>query len=188
MPLMRLGDFIFNSYTTNFQESVKRYSWEWVERDKLAGENSLNNGGVKAPIRILTGTIFHDLQLNINILNTINTLFGNQSLEQLKRMGDASARSGESYPLFDGIGRNLGRWVIVDLNVQESKHNQYGVAIKQEFTMELKQDIEATRLSVNTLLDYDVLKVSADNMFIVKTKEGLKGISDAATKVSDYLF
>ncbi len=188
MPLMRLGDFIFNSYTTNFQESIKRYSWEWTERDKLAGENSLNNAGVKAPIRILTGTLFHDLQLNVDVVRVINNLFGNQSLEQLKRMGDASARSGESYPLFDGIGRNLGKWVIVDLNVQESKYNQYGVPIKQEFTLELKQDIEATRLSVNTLLDYDVLKVSADNMFITKTKEGLRGIAETTTRVSDFLF
>lgn len=184
MPLMRLGDFIFNTETTNFQTTTERYSWDWNERAKLFGEDSLRNSGRKAPTKTLSGTVYHVFGLDLSVATTINNLFGNQSLEQLKLMGD----SGEAYSLFDGIGRNLGKWVIIDLNINKNKFNSLGIGIKQDFTLELKQDIDLTRMTVNTLLDQDVLKVSADSVFVTNVNKGIRGVSSSVTNTVDTIF
>ncbi len=175
MPLMRLGDFIFTADSTNFQRVNEKESYDWTTQEKLVADNSLRWAGKKSSTKILNGILYSDFS---NILS-LNDLFGNQSVEELVRMGD----SGQSFSLFDGIGRNLGKWVIKDINVGKEFYNQFGVPLKQEFTLELEKDLEDSRSTRNTLLDLGVLTVSRDNLFVQDGTRALRGISNTLDRV-----
>lgn len=140
--LLRLGKFKFTVPTVSYETFVKKLSADWTRQKKYRSPNSQHWGGMNSIEGTLQGTIYTELDL-------AGGPIGTTQLNNLVKM----MRAGKSYSLVTGIGVNLGKWIIKDLEINESFHYSNGIPRKQTFTLNIEQDMLSTSNIKDTFLD-----------------------------------
>ena len=81
--------------------------------------------------------------------------------------------SGQSWNLVDGVGRNMGKWVIKSFNINEEKFYDNGLPRKQTFTLELEKDLKESRTVEDILVDQNLIRVTQNNTFVERARDSL---------------
>lgn len=123
---MALGGFIFGLSRDFAYERLERSSsGGWVDLDIVASKPKTHQTGQDLETLRLSGKAARGS--------------GMGRLDELRAMIDAR----RPYPLVDGIGRNWGRWRIDKVNEQQSSVIDDGTAMLIEWSVELKEFVNA---------------------------------------------
>lgn len=121
--MMRLGSFGFSMTTAAYQEFQRRTSYKWASNERFGKDDALQATGYGPDTITLPGTIYPEFFSGTEQVNTLRDL-----AEQL-----------EPQTLIDGRGNMLGQWVIEEVEERGTFFGPAGVALKQEFTVQLRR-------------------------------------------------
>lgn len=123
---MALGGFIFGLATEFPYDRLERSSsGGWVDLDIIASK----------PKSHQTGQGLEELRLSGKAMRAT----GMARLDQLRELQNART----PHPLVDGIGRNWGRWRVDKVSESQSNIIDDGTAMLIEWTLELKEFVNA---------------------------------------------
>lgn len=123
---MALGGFIFGLSRGFAYERLERSSsGGWVDLDIVASKPKTHQTGQDLETLRLSGKAARAL--------------GMERLDELRAMID----SRRPFPLVDGVGRNWGRWRIDKVNEQQSSVIDDGTAMLIDWSVELKEFVNA---------------------------------------------
>lgn len=125
MILMKLGEYAFEITTTAHSKLSKKAQWRWKDIERLGQTSVLHYGGRDPRSITLDGAIFTQLA-------------GEDGLTAFDRL-EAEADKGEPLLLVDALGNNLGRWVIVSVDMDETGIRQDNTARRIDFKLEIKK-------------------------------------------------
>lgn len=120
--MMSLGGFTFELETLAHQKLVLSQSWRWAEQARITRDAALQYVGRNPGEIDLDGVIYPTFKGDL------------ADIEQLRQMAD----EGQPQMLVDGMGRVLGKWVIVEIGDTRSVFIDDGRARKVEFRIKLK--------------------------------------------------
>lgn len=121
--MMILGPFIFGLSTAAPQEVTRDTSYRWPAQDVFGSQQALQFTGWGEDKITLTGVIYPEFS------------GGTGQLDAMRGTAD----TGVPLTLIDGRGNIIGDYVIENINERQSIFAGAGVALKQEFTMQLKR-------------------------------------------------
>jgi phage protein U len=120
--MMSLGGFTFELETLAHQKLVYSQSWRWPEQARITRDSALQFVGRNPGEIDLDGVIYPTFKGDL------------ADVESLRGMADA----GKPQMLVDGMGRVLGKWVIVEVGDTRTVFVDDGRARKVEFRIKLK--------------------------------------------------
>lgn len=178
MPLLRLGRFVFEAAGPSYEAISKNYTYEWTKQKRLRSDNTLYWAGIDAYTINLSGTVYPE-SLFRGRAGNVEQFLGTESLTELRRMGD----SGQSWSLVDGVGRNLGKWVIKSFDINEEMFFENGLPRKQKFTLQLEKDLKDSRTVEDILVDQNLIRVTQNNTFVERARDGLSTTNRVVNEV-----
>ena len=179
MPLMILGDFVFESAGRSYESLNKRIAFEWSKQKRLRADNTLYWAGTDSYTIDLSGTVYPLAKRKNGITGSIERV-GINTFQELESMGE----SGNAWNLIDGLGRNLGRWVIKSIEITEEYFNTDGSPKKQGFNMQLEKDIQDSRRVENTLINTGRIAV-VDNQTFIPPNENILRTSEPVSLATE---
>lgn len=124
---MALGEFVFGLATGFPYERLERKTaGGWMDLDVIYSK----------PLSHQTGQALEDLRLS----GKAQLAAGMDAVERLRAMANAR----QPYTLVDGVGRVRGRWRIESVSEQQTRVLDDGTALLLEWTLELKEFVNAT--------------------------------------------
>ena len=124
--MLAIGDFQFSVDAAQYQELEKKHSWRWVTYQRVNQKSASQYQGPDASEINLNGTIYIE---------------NSSDLEQIKNM-KAEGDKGEALRLISGssgLGRDWGRWCMLELIEKHLHHLTDGTPLKQEFSIRFKE-------------------------------------------------
>jgi len=122
MTQLALGDFVFSLTDNSAYEKLSRNSkGGWVKQSLVNAKPIKHNTGQPLQTQTIKGRYFGAV--------------GMANLDALR----ALQATREPLVMVDGIGQNLGRWTIEDINEQQSKVIDDGTAMTIDFTVMLEE-------------------------------------------------
>lgn len=122
MPLAKLGNFTFEMETAVFQEIRRTRAWTWASQERIKNRPAHQFTGPGQENITLPGSIFPAWKGKTSSLKTLET----------------AADAGTPFFLILGTGKNLGRWTITNIEINESFLLPDGSARKIDFTLTLQ--------------------------------------------------
>lgn len=124
MPLMALGQFIFEIRTAPYQELRRRTEYRWASQPRIGARPAHQYLGPGEDTITLTGTLYPELTGGPVQLNEIR----------------AMAAQGKAWIMMAGNGDKLGHWFIESVEETNSLFFADGTPRKIEFQIALKLD------------------------------------------------
>lgn len=121
--MMQLGSFQFGIPTAAYQELNRRTAYRWAQQDLYGRLPGLQNTGPGEDTMTLSGVIYPEYR------------GGFTQVEQMRSL----AGRGQPQLLVSGTGQIMGRWVIESVEEKQGTFAAFGLARKQEFTLQLKR-------------------------------------------------
>lgn len=121
--MMQLGSFQFGITTAAYQELSRRTEYRWAQQDLYGRLPGLQFTGPGEDTMTLDGVIYPEYRGGTGQLNQMRGLAGR----------------GVPQMLVSGLGQIMGRWVIESVDEKQGTFAAYGVARKQEFTLQLRR-------------------------------------------------
>lgn len=139
--MMQLGPFQFELgrvAPTNWSE---KHSYNWATKER-AGINPVQAAvAVGLKTMSLRGTVYTTYEAAP--LTNITGMVGAARFEPLK----IAAEKMEPLFLITGRGKILGKWVVTDIEIDHSVPTDDGLALKQDFTVNIRSYDESVNLS-----------------------------------------
>ena len=120
--MMSLGSFQFELETLAHQKLVYSQSWRWPEQARITRDSALQYVGRNPGEIDLDGVIYPTYKGKLSDIETLRSL----------------ADEGKPKLLVDGMGRVLGKWVIVEVGDTRTVFVDDGRARKIEFRIKIK--------------------------------------------------
>ncbi|WP_321392861.1 phage tail protein [Emcibacter sp.] len=120
--MMALGEFRFSVNTAAFQELRRVSQYNWQSQNVVGSNPVLQFTGAGEQTITLPGVIYPEYKGGLGQLDTMRALAG----------------KGEPLIMMDGLGRNMGKWVIVTVEETQTRFIESGIPLKQQFTLSLK--------------------------------------------------
>ena len=124
MPLLALGQFVFEIKTAPYEELRRRTDYRWGSQNRIGAPPSHQFMGRGEDTITLQGTLYPEIT------------GGPVQLEKLREMGD----KGETWILMSGAGNKLGHWFIESVEETQTVLFSDGTPRKIQFTLQLKRD------------------------------------------------
>ncbi|KFA98772.1 phage tail protein [Vibrio sp. ER1A] len=121
--MMALGEYRFSIDTAALQTLSETHSWRWADHNVAGQKPKSEFIGADLSTINLQGTIYPHYRGGLG------------QTDAMKAEGD----KGEPLRMVDGLGRDWGNWTIRELQVDRSKLWRQGIALKMDFTIELKE-------------------------------------------------
>ena len=121
--MLALGDFRFSVDTAAYQQLRKVASWRWAKKDTASGKPGLDYIGPDLQEVNMNGTIYPHYKGGLG------------QVSKMKIMGD----SGTPQRLVNGLGNDLGLWVISRLQENQNQFCDWGVPLKIDFDLSLME-------------------------------------------------
>lgn len=119
--MMSLGMFIFSLPTLAYQDLARRTDWRFSTTSRVGARAASQGVGPGEDRITLTGVLLPDVAGDM------------ASIDTLRRMGDTL----DAHRLVDGLGRQLGDWVIDSIDETQSNFFEDGVARKTDFKLDI---------------------------------------------------
>jgi phage protein U len=128
--LLQLGGFTFavNDVAPQTIGRSTEYRWAWI--DLLGAESAGQFTGPGEDTITLEGVIYPEFASQF-----FQSFFRADPLERLRDL----AAAGLPVPLVDGLGKNHGQWVVLNVSQTSGPFFQAGVARKITFTVSLRK-------------------------------------------------
>lgn len=124
MPLMALGQFVFEIKTAPYQELRRRSEYRWSSQPRIGARPSHQFMGQGEDTINLSGTLYPELT------------GGPVQLNKLREM----AGQGATWIMMSGAGEKMGHWFIESVEETQSLFFSDGTPRKIEFSVALKMD------------------------------------------------
>lgn len=134
MPLMSLGQFIFEIRTAPYKELRRRSEYRWSSQPRVGARPAHQYMGPGEDSITMTGTLYPELT------------GGAVQLDRLRQM----AEQGAAWIMMSGAGEKLGHWIIESVEETQSLFFEDGAARKIEFSLALKLDAAEDPASLGT--------------------------------------
>ncbi len=119
-PMMAFGYFIFNLYTTPYQNEQHEKTWRYPSNSRVGARPSYQFLGQGEETKILSGVLMPEIT------------GGRVSLELLEKMAD----TGKAYPLIEGTGVFYGLFVVGKISKTKTEFFNDGAPRRIEFSAE----------------------------------------------------
>jgi phage protein U len=121
--MMRLGAYNFSLDTAAYRDFQRTAEWVWAALPRFGQDDELQSTGPGPETIKLAGVIFPEFK------------GGTGQLDALRSLADER----QPQALIDGRGRMLGDWVILRVDERGGIFGPAGVALRQEFDIDLRR-------------------------------------------------
>lgn len=134
--LLNLGGFKFETGKNAFEKISSRIGFRWQENQHASSPSSWQYMGRSTDSLTIEGYLYSVLTRRVRPLEKLEELAG----------------KGDSLLLSDGLGNNLGRWVVMQISEDKSNFHRDSFSQQIRFSIEIKKDdsqAENDRLTQN---------------------------------------
>lgn len=120
--MMRLGGFSFGIMTAAYQRLQRTTTYRYAKQERFGQHSAIQYTGPGEDTMTLEGVIYPSFRGGMGQVSRLRAL----------------AATGQPQIMIDGLGNYLGRWVIESVGEGQGTFAAFGIARKQEFTVQLR--------------------------------------------------